>query len=102
MRVLLSLFLLSSSALADVRISWDANPQTDTVTLYRVWLVGQQGKQLVGSTVAPTYTLPDNMSARTVVVTAVNAVGESADSSPLVIPATPQPPTAPKNLRIVP
>ena len=92
MRIILSILLLATSALAErtVTFAWDASPNADSYTLY-----------VNGAPVASTSETQITVQiadARTAVnVTGSNITGESEPSATLIVP---QAPSIPKGFRI--
>lgn len=89
-RLLSILFLAACSKSAyPVSLQWDANPDTDIVTSYKVYRVKGNNSTLVTTVAAPTTTANvDNYLSgnRTVFqVTAVSAGGESPASSKVTV-----------------
>lgn len=97
MKTILTLLALTSLAFADrtVVLSWEANPATDNLTGYEVYLDGKLRATVAGNVTGADIVIPDGKCELT--VCAVNIAGRSAPSEPLAIPATP---SAPKGVRI--
>jgi hypothetical protein len=87
------LFFPLSLVARDVSIAWNANPATDEVTEYRVWLKAGTTfsviKTVPGTTTATTISVPDGK--QVVFVTAFNGL-ESDPSDTLTIPVKPKKP----------
>jgi hypothetical protein len=83
--LILSLFLVGYAQA--VSLVWDASPTNELVTSYKVYKIKGNNSTLVGTTTATTFNVDKFISgSRTVFcVTAVNALGESPQSSKVTI-----------------
>ena len=82
MKLLATLLMLSTAHAREVAIAWDAAPASEQVVGWRVW----KGIELIAASNVPSAALSIGNEETTITVTAINSVGESAHSEPLVIP----------------
>ena len=83
MKTLFSILLCLPLLGGEVTVAWNANPDAEGVSLYRIW----RGIEVLAETTetSAVVTLPDE--AVTLTVSAVNGAGESIQSAPLPLVA---------------
>jgi len=100
-RILACLFALAlAAAAANVTLTWDPNPPSEDVEVYRLYEVVDGTNTLVAEVDGATnvVTVPNVTPGRhEYVLTAVNIWGESDASDPAI---TPSPATAPKTFKV--
>ena len=83
MKTILAILALTLPLAArPVSLAWDTPPTEQMIVGWRVW----SGNVLLASSSVPTATINIPNAEISITVTAINAVGESPQSAPLVIP----------------
>ncbi len=102
MKIILFFLISSLVNASQCKLEWSANPPTENITGYRVYrIVGDQQTKIAdiaAPTTAIVSTTIEAIAGDVIVVTAINAYGESVISDPAIIQL---PPSKPLGLRVV-